>query len=117
MKAVELRFSDTNSANDSSGKTWGLDGGLFWVMVAGGCFSVALLLVLFSALHCGLTSSILVSVVPIAASLAYVFGFRQGKPAGYDIDLLDTCLNGSGLTPNTPPTLRHPLAPNDYVAH
>jgi len=41
MKAVELRFSDTNSANDSSGKTWGLEGGLFWVMVAGGSFSLA----------------------------------------------------------------------------
>ncbi|MCX8511263.1 MAG: hypothetical protein ORN83_05845 [Chthoniobacteraceae bacterium] len=117
MKAVELRLSDTNSANDSSGKTWGLDGGLFWVMVAGGSFSVAVLLVLFSALHSGLTISIVVSLAPITVSLTYVFGFRQGKPAGYDIDLLDTCLNGSGLTPKTPPTLRHPLAPNDYVAH
>jgi hypothetical protein len=117
MKAVELRFSDTNSANDSSGKTWGLDGGLFWVVVAGGCSSVALLLVLFSALHCGLTNSIVVSAVPIAVALTYVFGFRQGKPAGYDKDLLDTCLNGSGLTPNEYPTLRHPLAPHDYVAH
>jgi len=78
---------------------------------------VALLLVLFSALHCGLTTSIVVSAVPIAVALTYVFGFRQGKPAGYDTDLLDTCLNGSGLTPNAPPTLRHPLAPHDYVAH
>ena len=110
MKAVELRFTDTNSANDSSGKTWGLDGGLFWVMVAGGCLSVALLLVLFSALHCGLAGSILVSAVPSVVALTYVFGFRQGKPAGYDKDLLDTCLNGPGMTPNAQPTLRHPLA-------
>ncbi len=110
MKAVELRFSDTNSANDSSGKTWGLDGGLFWVVVAGVCLSVALLLVLFSVLHWGLVSSILVSAVPTAVALIYVFGFRQGKPAGYDNDLLDTCLNGPGLTPNAQSTPQHPLA-------
>ena len=35
MKDHELRFSDTNSADDSEGKTWKLDGNLFWFIVAG----------------------------------------------------------------------------------
>ena len=29
MKSQELRFTETNSADDSQGKTWGLDGNLF----------------------------------------------------------------------------------------
>ena len=33
MKDHELRFSDTNSADDSEGKTRGLDGNLFWFIV------------------------------------------------------------------------------------
>ena len=44
----ELRFTETNSADDSAGKTWGLEGNLFW-FVAGGAFaSVLTLLLLFS---------------------------------------------------------------------
>jgi hypothetical protein len=55
--------------------------------------------------------------VPTAVALIYVFGFRQGKPAGYDKDLLDTCLNGQGLTPSaqSTPGIRSP--PIDYVAN
>jgi Flp pilus assembly protein TadB len=44
----ELRFTETNSADDSAGKTWGLEGNLFW-FVAGGAFAAVLtLLLLFS---------------------------------------------------------------------
>ena len=31
----ELRFTETNSADDSAGKTWGLEGNLFWYLVGG----------------------------------------------------------------------------------
>ena len=31
----ELRFTDTNAASDSKGRTWGLEGGLFWWLVGG----------------------------------------------------------------------------------
>ena len=32
---TELRFTDTNAASDSKGRTWGLEGGLFWWLVGG----------------------------------------------------------------------------------
>ena len=51
----ELRFTETNSADDSAGKTWGLEGNLFW-FVAGGAFAaVVTLLLLFSV--CALESA------------------------------------------------------------
>ena len=42
--------------------------------------------------------------MPLALSLIYVFGFKQGKPPGYDADLLDYWVNGSGFGPR--PRLR-----------
>jgi hypothetical protein len=32
-----------------------------------------------------------------------VFGFRQGKPPGYDVDCLDTLLFGRGFAPDSKP--------------
>lgn len=30
----ELHLTDTNAASDSKGRTWGLEGNLFWYLVA-----------------------------------------------------------------------------------
>ena len=117
MKNQELRFSDTNSADDSGGKTWGLDGNLFWLVIGGGFVSVATLLLLFSGLRCGFTNSLVAAGVPLVLTLCYVFGFRQGKPPGYDTDLLDYWLNGSGFAPNPQSQLQHPECSPKYVAH
>ena len=32
---TDLRLTDTNAASDSKGRTWGLEGGLFWWLVGG----------------------------------------------------------------------------------
>ena len=80
MKDHELRFSGTNSADDSEGKTRGLDGNLFWFIVAGVFLFVVTLLLLFSALRCSFGQSFGIAIIPLALTLLYVFGFRQGKP-------------------------------------
>ena len=32
---TDLRLTDTNAASDSKGRTWGLEGSLFWWLVGG----------------------------------------------------------------------------------
>jgi Flp pilus assembly protein TadB len=96
-----LRFTETNSAEDSQGKTWGLEGNLFWFLVGGVFAAVMLLLMCFSVLHWGLGLSLAVAFIPLTLSLVYVFGFRHGKPAGYDRDFVDHLFNGAGFAPCT----------------
>ena len=105
----ELRFTETNSAEDSAGKTWGLEGSLFWYLTGGVFTSVILLLVLFSMWRWTLAASTAAAVVPLVLVLLYIFGFRQGKPAGYDRDLFELWLRGPGFAPESPGKITHPL--------
>ncbi len=109
MKTHELRFSETNSADDSEGRTWGLDGHLFWYLIGGVFLFVVTLLFLFSAMRRGFAESFAIGLVPLALALIYVFGFRQGRPPAYDLDLIDYWSNGSGFGPNPRPQSKHPV--------
>lgn len=97
MKSQELRFTETNSADDSKGRTWGLEGDLFW-FIAGGAFAfVIILLLCFSVMKMGFVASFILGAIPLALSVSYVVGFRQGKPRAYDVDCLDAWINGPGF--------------------
>lgn len=110
MSAEQIRFTETNSADDSKGRTWGLDGNLFW-FVAGGAFAfVVILLVCFSAMKLSFAFSLLLAAAPLTLCVIYVFTFRQGKPPGYDLDCLDLWLNGSGFGPDLPTQPQHPFS-------
>jgi hypothetical protein len=104
-----VRFTDTNAADDSKGRTWGLEGNLFWIVVGGGFAFVMALLLCSSALKMSLVASLFIGAVPLTLCLIYIFVFRQGKPAGYDLDCLDYWLNGSGISPNFQRQPKHPL--------
>lgn len=109
MHGPELRFTDTNSGDDSKGRTWGLEGNLFWYL-AGGIFgSVLLMLVLFSSFHVSFKLSAFIAAIPCALSLIYVFGFRQGKPPRYDLDCFEFWVQGRGFGPESEVKLSHPL--------
>ena len=109
MNDQTLRLTETNSADDSKGRTWGLEGNLFWYMT-GGCFaSVMTLLLLFSAMRLSFMASLVIAAIPLMITIVYVYGFRQGKPPGYDVDCLDNCLNGSGFGPQLCHRPGHPL--------
>ena len=93
----ELRFTDTNAADDSAGRVFGLDGNLYLPVVSGLVAGV----VLFAGLGFIGTAYPLagaVAALPIIGSLVWVLGFRHGKPAGYDRDKLDDLLGGADFT-------------------
>lgn len=109
MNAHELRFTDTNSADDSKGRTWGLDGNLFWYLAGGAFMSVVLMLLCFSVYRLSFGASGLIAAIPLMLTFTYVFGFRQGKPPRYDVDCLEYWIGGKGFGPELRPQLQYPL--------
>ncbi len=112
---TDLRLTDSNAASDSAGRTWGLDGNLFWWLVGGVGAGLTLFFVVLVGCKAGLMTAFGVAVVPVLFCLAYIFGLRQGKPPGYDRDCLEFWLSGTGFSPETRSAgpsahLRHPLA-------
>jgi len=105
----ELRLTDTNAASDSQGRTWGLEGGLFWWLVGGLGAGITLFFVLLVPLNSSLTTSFLAALVPVLLCLAYIFGLRQGKPPGYDRDCFEYLVTGRGFAPETVRPIKHPL--------
>ena len=106
---IELRFTDTNAASDSKGRTWGLEGSLFWWLVGGVGVGIAVFFVLLVLLKLSLALSFCLAVAPVGLCLAYIFGLRQGKPPGYDRDIFEHCLSGGGFSPDTEHLPEHPF--------
>jgi hypothetical protein len=100
---TDLRLTDTNAASDSKGRTWGLEGGLFWWLVGGIGTGITFFFLLLIAFKTSLLSALATALLPLGLCLAYVFGFRQGKPPGYDRDCFEHLLSGSGFAPETRP--------------
>ena len=112
----ELRFTETISADDSAGKTWGLEGNLFWFIAGGAFAAVVTLLLLFSVGHWSLLSALVPALIPLVLALLYALTLRQGKPPGYDTDLFDLWLKGPGFGPQPSRDDSRPAsASNDHV--
>jgi len=105
----ELRLTDTNAASDSKGRTWGLEGGLFWWLIGGVGAGIIVFFILLVVLNESLPVSFIAALAPVALCLAYIFMFRQGKPPGYDRDLFEYALTGRGFSPEVHPSCNHPL--------
>jgi hypothetical protein len=106
---TELRLTDTNAASDSQGRTWGLDGGLFWWLIGGIGAGIIVFFVLLVVLDESLTVSFVAALVPVLVCLTYIFALRQGKPPGYDRDLFEYLLTGRGFSPQSQTQNQHPL--------
>ena len=105
----KLRLTDTNAASDSKGRTWGMEGGLFWWLIGGIGAGIIVFFVLLVVLNESFLISFLVALVPVLICLAYIFAFRQGKPPGYDRDFFEYVTTGRGFSPQAGLLDRHPL--------
>ena len=107
----ELRLTDTNAASDSKGRTWGLEGNLFWWLVGGVGAGIVVFFILLVGLKDGLMTSLGVGAIPVLHALAYIFGLRQGKPPGYDRDCFEFWVSDRGFRPETRQgnSAKHPL--------
>lgn len=94
----ELRHTDTNAADDSAGRAFGMEGNLYLPLVLtlfGALGLFALLTVLF---HANPLASGLLVALPLGAVLAWAVGLRHGKPAGHDRDWVEARLGRGNFT-------------------
>jgi hypothetical protein len=66
-------------------------------------------LITFSVAKVSFPISLVIAAIPLLLTLVYVYGFRQGKPPGYDIDCVDCWIGGSAFSPNPRRQPVHPL--------
>jgi hypothetical protein len=106
---AELRLTETNAATDSAGRTWGLEGNLFWWLIGGLGVGITVFFVMVVGFKAGIFISFGIAAVPVLVCLAYIFTLRQGKPPGYDRDVIERVFTSSGFGPELT-SLKHPFA-------
>ena len=91
-----LRITDTNSANDSKGRAFGLEGNDFIYVLVAFVAALGLYLLLTALLRFGKLDS-LVFVSPFfIGPLGWVILLRHNKPEGCAEDWFDQKFNGEG---------------------
>ncbi len=96
---MDLRFTDTNAADDAAGRAFGLDGNLYLPVVAAALAGVGLFVALAFLVGLSLVTAGLVAVVPFLLTVAWVLCLKKGRPSGYDRDFLDYLIGGGGFAP------------------
>ena len=91
-----LRITDTNSANDSKGRAFGLEGNDFIYVLVGLVASLGLYLLLNGLFHVSLVVALVLALPLLLVPLAWVLLLRHNKPAGYAEDWFDQRVNGEG---------------------
>lgn len=94
----ELRHTDTNAADDSPGRAFGLDGNLYLLVVAAVLAGLGLYAMLALLLRAPVLAAGAVGALPPIAVGLWAALLRHGKPAGYDRDWLDHKLGRGDFT-------------------
>ena len=104
---MELRITDTNSANDSKGRAFGLEGNDFIYVLGAFVLALGLYLLLTALLHVSILVALVFSLPILLATLAWAVLLRHNKPEGYAEDLLDHLVNWEGwsFAPRAQPRL------------
>jgi hypothetical protein len=94
----ELRITDTNSANDSKGRAFGLEGNDFLYVLIAFVVALGLYLILTALLRVGLGVAFVFTGPIVAVPLAWVVLLRHNKPAGYAADWFDQRISSEGFS-------------------
>lgn len=95
---TDLRHTETNASDDSSGRAFGLDGNLYVPVLLAVFGALGVFAILGVLLRVSYPVAGVVAGVPLAAVLGWVLLLRHGKPAGYDRDLVEHLLGGGSFT-------------------
>ncbi|HTL66209.1 MAG TPA: hypothetical protein VL200_00975 [Lacunisphaera sp.] len=95
---MELRVTETNAADDSAGRAFGLDGNLYLPVVVAAVGSLGGVIALTVLGHVAWLPAGMISAVPLGLTLGWAFGLRQGRPRGYDRDRVEAFFGETDLT-------------------
>ena len=95
---MELRQTDTNAADDSRGRAFGLDGDLYLPVVIAVVVSLGIGALLGTLLRVGWVVAGGVASLPLATTVFWAVGLKHGKPSGYDRDWVEQKLGGGDFT-------------------
>jgi len=112
---MELRFTDTNAADDSAGRAFGLEGDLYLPVVIAAVTAVGLFALWGLFLHAGYALAGGIAALPLAGTLGWVVLLKHGKPSGYDRDKIEDLLRSGDFTREGElftHTKAHPHAPD-----
>lgn len=96
---MDLRFTETNSADDHAGQAFGLDGNLYLPVVLTGVGGIGLFGILGLVIHFPYAVAGAVAATPCVLTVLWVLLLRRGKPAGYDRDKLEDLVGGGHFVP------------------
>ena len=110
----EVTSTETNSSDESKGRTYGLDGDLFVVAVVTLFVALTTFTLLFTIYGWGWVQALIVVGLPSGLVYGWIFGLKQGRPAGYDLDWFEQLTMGTswGFNPQNQPS-RQPVVRRD----
>jgi hypothetical protein len=114
-REARLIRTETNSANDSEGVAFGLQGALFMPVFIAGIISIILLSVLVMNNTMSTPSAFGIASIPFAGTLFVVIAFLNDKPPHYLGDLFDILASGGQMSRHTYQP-KHPLVKAREIA-
>jgi hypothetical protein len=93
---AELRITDTNSANDSRGRAFGLEGNDFVYVLVALVAAMGLYVVCTAVLHFRIVPALVLAIPVFVVPAAWVVFLRHNKPAGYAADWFENFINREG---------------------
>ena len=91
-----LRITDTNSANDSKGRAFGLEGNDFVYVIVGFVVALGLYLLLAVLFGCGKFVALLLALPFLLGPLGWILFLKHNRPEGHAEDWLDHTLGAGG---------------------